>query len=327
MRSSRITMAAGAVLALALAASACGHPGSHGSAGSTQTTTVKVGVLPIMPVAPLYLGMQQGLFQEEGIHVEPKTAQGGAAIVPSVVSGEWEFGFSNVASVMLARLKGLPVKIVAKGSQSNAGASRDFGAVIVPEESRIHSAQDLRHATIAVNTLRNIGTLTIKVALEKKGADLSTIKFTEIPFSNINGALRKGRVDAAWQEEPFLTKALAQDARIVLQHYRTVDPNLTVAAYFTRKRTIKRRPEVVHSFRQAMNRSLKYAENHPKEAREVVRSYTDISKEVVGRMTLAGWGPDLNVATIKKLARLGVKQDLFERRPDVDQLLYQPKTS
>ncbi|GGQ38265.1 hypothetical protein GCM10010279_54370 [Streptomyces mutabilis] len=82
------------------AATACGSSDSKGpdDYGSSDggTTTLKVGLIPIVDVAPLYLGQEKGFFEERGLKLEFSGAQGGAAIVPGVVSGQFQFGFSNM---------------------------------------------------------------------------------------------------------------------------------------------------------------------------------------------------------------------------------------
>src|SRR5690348_16128744 len=89
---------AGATLVASLAA--CGGSGSSPSAGSSSAPDkVKVGVIPIVDVAPIYLGKSQGIFAKHGIDLTMEQAQGGAAIVPAVVSGQYQFGFSNIVSL------------------------------------------------------------------------------------------------------------------------------------------------------------------------------------------------------------------------------------
>src|SRR5690606_41642285 len=63
---------------------------------------------------------------------------------------------------------------------------------------------DLAGRTVAVNALNNIGGLLISGALRKLGVDTTAIKFMEIGFPDANAALESGRVDAAYQTEPFL---------------------------------------------------------------------------------------------------------------------------
>ena len=111
-----------ALTALPLLLTACGGgdedsaaPAPDSTGGATETQQVTVGVIPIVDVAPIYLGVEQGFFAERGLELDLVLAQGGAAIVPAVLSGEYEFGFSNVTSLLLAKGRGLPLKVVAAG--------------------------------------------------------------------------------------------------------------------------------------------------------------------------------------------------------------------
>lgn len=63
--------------------------------------------LPIEGLEPLYIAVNRGYFEEEGIRVEPQQAQGAAAIIPAVISGDMQFGFSNNVSLILATERGL----------------------------------------------------------------------------------------------------------------------------------------------------------------------------------------------------------------------------
>src|SRR4051794_35874111 len=127
----------------ALLAGACSDGSGGGSTSASGTTEVKVGVIPIVDVAPIYLGLKQGFFAAEGLEVTLETAQGGAAIVPGVVSGQYQFGFSNTTSLLLAESKGLPLKAVSSGVASTGTPGKDFGAVIVKADSPIRTAADL----------------------------------------------------------------------------------------------------------------------------------------------------------------------------------------
>ncbi|MFF9803137.1 ABC transporter substrate-binding protein, partial [Streptomyces rochei] len=85
-----------AVLITIVGAAGCGSSdsGSSGPSASSgdKTATVKVGIIPIVDVAPLYLGQKKGFFDSRGIKLEMVSAQGGAAIIPGVVSGQFQFG-------------------------------------------------------------------------------------------------------------------------------------------------------------------------------------------------------------------------------------------
>jgi hypothetical protein len=69
-------------------------------------------------VAPIYLGKQKGFFSSRGIDLNLTAAQGGAAVIPGVVSDQFQFGFSNATPLMIAASKNLPLKITNAGDSS-----------------------------------------------------------------------------------------------------------------------------------------------------------------------------------------------------------------
>src|SRR5699024_7519862 len=164
-----------------LALSACG--GSSDDAADGELTPVEVGVIPIGDVASIYVGQQEGIFEEHGIDLTLTQAQGGAAIVPGVQSGDLDFGYSNVTSLVMARSQGLPIQIVATGPQTTGSADEDFAAVMVAPDSGIESVTDLEGKTLAVNTLNNIFDSVISSGLEQEGGDPEQVEFVEMARS------------------------------------------------------------------------------------------------------------------------------------------------
>jgi NitT/TauT family transport system substrate-binding protein len=92
----RMTCARWAVAALAAVAVLAGC-GSSGGGGTTGPATLKVGVLPVTDVAPLYLGIRQGFFKQQGLTIKPQVMQGGAEVTAAIVSGSLNMGFSSVS--------------------------------------------------------------------------------------------------------------------------------------------------------------------------------------------------------------------------------------
>src|SRR4051794_5141711 len=197
------------------AGASAGGSAANGAAGSTKVT---VGVLPILDVAPLYLGVQKGIFAKHGLDVSIKPAQGGAAIVPAFLSDEMQFGFSNVVSLLTAREKGIPILSVAAGSSSTGNADQDINAVLVGKGSTLKSAKDLEGKKVAINALNNIGDVTIATAVKKAGGDPTKITFVEVPFPDMPAQLASGTVDAVWESEPFRTQIIDAGGRILFDN-------------------------------------------------------------------------------------------------------------
>ncbi|WP_344247387.1 ABC transporter substrate-binding protein [Isoptericola hypogeus] len=313
-----------AVAAAALALAACGgsseepDPAASGDGGLTPVT---VGVIPIVDVAPIYLGVEQGFFEEEGLDVTLELAQGGAAIVPAVVSGEYQFGFSNVTSLLLASQENLPLKIVAPGNISTGEVGADFGAVVTMPDTGIATAADLAGRTVAVNTLNNIGDTTIRKVVDDDGGDPSAVEFVEMGFPDMPAAVTSGQVDAAWILEPHLTMAMQDGAVPVTWNYAEVDPDLLIATYFTSDQQITEDPDTVDAFTAAMERSLAYAEENPDETRAVLDSYTEIAPEVKEAMVMPRFTPELDQAQLQLHADLGLEYGVFSEPVDVSALL------
>jgi NitT/TauT family transport system substrate-binding protein len=294
-----------------------GSPSSDGS----KTTQVTVGIIPIVDVAPLYLGQKQGFFSKRGIDLKMELAQGGAAIVPGVVSGQFQFGFSNTTSLMLAQTKGVPIKSVVNGVATNGKVGADVTGVAVKKDSSIKSAKDLVGKKVAVNTLQNIGDTTVRESVRKAGGDPTKVKFLEMPFDQTPAALDGGQVDAAWMGEPALTIAKGKGARVVASPFAETDPKLTVATYFTSTKLLEENPGLVKKFTEAMTESLTYASEHPDEARQILTTYTKIDAQVVQKLTLPSWPTEIDMASLEKLASLGEEDGIFgDKKPDLDAL-------
>jgi NitT/TauT family transport system substrate-binding protein len=304
-----------------LLAAACGTDSSGDESSASGPTKVKIGVIPIVDVAPVYVGIKQGFFTAEGLDVTLETAQGGAAIVPGVVSGQYQFGFSNTTSLLLADSKGLPLKAVSSGVASTGAQGKDFGGVVVKADSPIKTAADLAGKRVAVNTLKNINTTTINKVVRDAGGDPSTIEYVELAFPDIVPAIAKGDVDAGQLVEPFLTIATGQGDRQVVSNYAGTDPDLTVAMYFTSESFAAQNPKAVSGFTAAMVESMAYATAHPDDARAALNEYTKIDPAVQKSLILPRWPAAVDRDSVQLLADLAKQDGLLTEQPDLDKLL------
>jgi len=323
-------LALGALAVCALALSACGGSDDDGGAstkGDGELTTVKVGIIPVSNLTYLLIGDEQGFFREEGMKIETSMSDGGAAVVPKVVSGEEDIGYSNIPSLMLAVDKGLPLQVIADpgGGEAKEGADEDdiIAKVVVTRDSPIRDAKDLEGKTIAVNTLNNVADVTTKAALAKRGADPAKVRFLEVPFPDMLPALEAGRVDAAFLVTPFLQQAMGQGARAILRPYYEVKPGFANTAYFTTRAWAEEHPELVAGFQRAVNRSVAYAAEHPEAVRETLPELTRMPEEVVRRIPLGGIDAAFDRETFETLNELMVEYGGMEKPVDIDAFVHE----
>ncbi|MEU9435182.1 ABC transporter substrate-binding protein [Streptomyces sp. NPDC048252] len=315
-------LAAGTFL---LATAACGSSDdsgtSTGSSSSGGTTTVKLGLIPIVDVAPVYLGVKQGFYEKHGLKLSITTAQGGAAIVPGVVSGQFQFGFSNMTSLMVAQSNNVPVQAVSNGIASTGVQGKDFGAITVRKDSPLKSAKDLEGKKVAINTLKNINETAVRESVRKAGGDPDRVKFVELAFDQMPAALDSGQIDAAMVVEPALATVKSQGGVEIASPLVDVAPNLTVAMYFTSTQYAQKNPDVVKKFQEATAESLAYADAHPDEVRRIVTTYTKIPTSVLAQVTLPKWPAEADRSSIEALEKLGEQDKLFKSTPDLEKLL------
>jgi NitT/TauT family transport system substrate-binding protein len=308
-----------AVVALLLALSGCGSSPSSSTAG--QPDDVKVGLISIVDVAPIYLGKQKGFFAERDINLTLQPAEAGTETIPAVLSGDLEFGYSNIVTLLLAAEKGLPVKMVINGNNSTGVDGKDFGSLMVPGNSTVKSVADLAGKKVAVNVFQNIVELSIRASAVKAGIDPNSIEYVKLAFPEMPAALAAGRVDAAFVVEPFQQVVLSQGGRPIASSLVDAAPDLSVAMYFTSKQLLADNPDLARRFTDAMKESLAYADKHPDEVREILPTYTKIPAEVIPKLVLPKWPAEVNKASVKTVASLAQKEKILTSQPDIDALL------
>ncbi len=309
------------LLATSLLATACGGSDSGAPAKPGQPDKVTVGVIPILDVAPIYVGQSKGFFKKHNIDLTLKQAEGGAAIVPAVMSKQYQFGFSNIISLLLAKSQGLPVKVVSNGTNSTGEDGKDFAGLYVKSDSPIKSAKDLEGKTVAANNLQNIVDTSVRASVRKAGGDPKKVKFTALPFPDQPAALQNGQVDAVFVVEPFQQAVLANGAKLIASSYVDAAPNLCVALYFTSEQMQAENPDLVKRFTDAMQESLSYADSHPDDVRQIITTYTKIDQTTVAKLTLPKYPADINRDSIQEMADLAKEDGLLTDSVDLNALL------
>jgi NitT/TauT family transport system substrate-binding protein len=310
------------LLAAALAGAGCGgNDDSSGGGGDGGPTTITVGTLPIANAAPMYLGMEKGFFEAENLEIKPQVGEGGAALMPMLLSGDAQFAFVGVIPAITAVAKGLPVKIVTSSDDAAKTEDKDWQTLVVPQGSSIRGVADLPGKTVAVNALRGVAEVVIDRSLEKQGVDYHAVKLLEVPFPDMPAALEEKRVDAALLTEPFLSFELGVGGTQIDAPSVETRPGFPNGVYVASEQYIGENADVVDRFTRAMNKSLDYAQAHPDEVRRIIPTYTQTPKEAVAHLRLPVFDSKLDQAGIELEAELTAKYGIIEDAPAYDELV------
>lgn len=318
--SRRNLLLTGAAALVAGTAAACGQGEPSGN-GTTQGTTsptaasagngglrpVSVAAIPIVDVAPLHLAKEQGFFEEAGLDVAIEATSGGAISFPGVSSGQFDFAFGNVVSMMVARSQGIGLKFFCSGSTTTGEPGNDNVALIAAPDSGFESILDLEGKTLSSNQLANIGDTACRQVMDKAGGDGGSLEFIEMAFPDVQAALENGQLDAGVVVEPFVTPALQAGMVAVSWPYAEANPELDTGGYFASEETIENDPELVRSFRDALVKGLEYAQANPDEVRRITGTYATIDPEVLAEIKLPRFRAEFDLAAQEELAETARK--------------------
>jgi NitT/TauT family transport system substrate-binding protein len=293
--------------------------GSSSNSSGSGPATVKVQDTAGVPSAFLEYGVQKGYFKQQKLNVKVKPSQGGATVVPAVLSGSVDIGGSNLVSVMLAKSKNIPVKVIAPGTFVQR--KHDFSAIIVKGNSPIHSPKDLEGKTLAINTLKNVAELTAKASLAKQGVDVSKVKLTEVDFPDMIGAVNKGRVDAAFPIEPFVSLSQKAGDRIIERPYLGTRPGLQIGCYFTSQKYLSQNGDVVKRFQKGVAATAASIAKDPKAFRNFLPKGSSIPPAAAQKVVLPDWKAKSDPASVALTAQLMQQYGLVKTKPDTKDVL------
>jgi NitT/TauT family transport system substrate-binding protein len=303
-----------AFLAMAVLIAACGGDDDDGAEGTTETTEstggneeltpITVGILPIAALAPLWYGIEQGYFEDEGLDVTTEIGSSGAQLAPAVLNGDYQFAVGEYLSIMQARENDVGIQVVANLTDSG-----------------IESAEDLAGKTIAVNGLGGIEEIAVRAILDDLGADSSGVEFTEVGFPDMNAAVEAGEVDVAAQLEPFITFGEQDGLVNLLDPFYESIPGMPLGLFFGSEEWLAENPELAEAFVRALDRSIE-ASADTEAMKETIVANTETDAELVEEIALDHWVAGIDRDKLQTIGELAVTYEILEEEPNLDELIW-----
>lgn len=298
------------------------NPGLAAAPTESGADVLVVGYIPIADCLQLYVAEAMGYFREEGITVRQQAMKGGTAIAPAVESGELQVGWSNVISIIIAHAKGFDFTILTTGAFEADGGHRTH-SLLVPADSPVQKITELADKRIAINTLGNVNELSITALTDSLGMDPKKVRLVEVPFPDMEAALKNHSVDAALVTEPFVTLSLMHGTA------RTLDPavhkvfgeRFMIGSWFAKKSWIEKHPDQAARFARAVKRASEYISTHPKEVTKHLLDATKLSEELAAKITLPGFYPDCDIRDLQRVIDLTAKYQFIPKSFDAAEIL------
>lgn len=273
---------AAAVTALAVL-TACGGGGTTpegdgGDGGAPEKPSLTIAINPSTQFAPLYYGIEEGIFEEHGLELEVVPQTDIAAIVSGLASGTYDFGFATIVHVVTANANGIPIRAVST-IEGQIQADDDGTVTIASAASGITEFADLEGRRVATVGLSSHNTLTMWELADRAGVDTSTIELVQLPFGQMAAALDSGDVDAAIMQWPFALEALDAGGVELGYNNRELFVDTATTLFNTSQSFIDQNPNTVRAFADAMAESILGATADEATAKEALITGLGITAE------------------------------------------------
>lgn len=282
-----------------------------------ELRSVTMGILPIVPSVALQVGIDQGIFEEHGFDVTLESGQGGAALLPAVMSQQMEFAISNPLSLMLAVGEGLDVRMVT-GYSHAIKSGDDINSIWALADSGIERPSDLEGKAVAVNTLKTMGEVSINTLVENDGGDPSKINYVELGFPDMPAALEQGNIDVAWVPEPFQTILKDTGAELISYSTQETMPGVATMSVVTSGALADAEPEFVAEFVAAVDEATAFAQENPDVVRETLTTFLEMDKALADKVLLEDFGAEMDREAMQTLADRALEYGVLSNPVDMD---------
>jgi NitT/TauT family transport system substrate-binding protein len=172
-----------------------------------QATVIRIAAVPTDGASAPYYAKEMGFFARAGLDAEISTMPAASAIAAAVTGGAVDIGFSPLDVLAGIHVKNVPLVVITPASEYVSPDMQRSIGIVVPQSSTAQQAKDLNGKILASNGLHSFGEEAGKAWIDRNGGDSSTLKYVEMPFPAMAGAIEAGRVDAVVVVEPFLAGA------------------------------------------------------------------------------------------------------------------------
>jgi NitT/TauT family transport system substrate-binding protein len=251
-------------------------------AGKVEKPNITFGVFPITNYGVVYLSIQQGFFQAEGLNVTPRVM--GANPVAGIVGGDFDTGGVTWTAFLLATNRGIPLLPLSEADRGAKGQA----LFMVKNDSPIKTMDDLIGKKIAVVTVGGACDLILNDVLNKKGLDYKSIGYTVMGVPDMAPTVLRGGVDAACIPEPLLSVVQAQgELRSVFDLFSGQYDGFPLVGFPVTQKFAESNPNTVAALQRALAKGLKFAHDNQDKLRDIFPTFTTLKPELARKIVLS----------------------------------------
>jgi NitT/TauT family transport system substrate-binding protein len=271
-----------------------------------------MGTSPNDPLGEPFYGADAGTWQASGINPDITYFANGANIVTAMLAGNIDVGIANPLSVAVAIARNIPLQGLAPGNLISKRTI--YPNLVIAKDSPIKGAKDLAGATIGVSEIGSFNYYSVLSWLDGHGVSSKNVKYVELPFSEVGIALQRGRIQAAFLQEPFTSQFIAAGLiRFLDSTYLAIGPELSVAVWCTTRAWVKNNPDTAKKLVTGIYATARYCNAHQTETGTTLIRVAKLDPTIIGSVRRAIFATQPDKKYIDPILQMGRKYGALPR--------------
>lgn len=219
--------------------------------------------------APMYVALEEGYFEEEGINLELVTGFGADKVMTAVLSGEADIGFMGSEASIYAYNEGANDYVINFAQLTQ----RAGNFLVAREEMPDFKWNDLRGKTVLGGRKGGMPQMVFEYILKQHGLDPQkdvTIN-QNIDFGSTAAAFAEGQADYTVEFEPGATTLETSQKGYVVASLGEDSGYVPYTAFSAKKSYIEKNKETIQGFTNALQKGMDFVQTHtPEEIAKVI---------------------------------------------------------
>ena len=226
--------------------------------------------------APMYVAIEKGFFEEEGIEIELILTPGADRVAAAVLSNDVEIGFAGPESTIYVYNGGEQDYLV-----TFAGLTKRDGQFIVSRrEIQNFELKDMIGKVVLAGRVGGMPLLNFQHALKNAGIEERDLTInTSVEFAALAGAFIGNNGDFVNLFEPLATKLEKEGIGFIVGSIGQLAGEVPYTCFYARKSFIENNKDLLISFTNAIARGLNFVEENDAEtiANAILSQFPDTS--------------------------------------------------
>jgi len=234
--------------------------GFSGCGGTNALTVVRVSeVTHSVFYAPMYIALNNGYFEDEGLDVQISNASGSNNVMTAVISGQAEIGLAGPETVVYNAVQGNTDKPTVFGQLTACDGSFLIGRTADPD----FELGDLAGKTIVAGRRGGMPAMTLQYALHSAGLEAGT-DYTlnlDVDFGLVAGAFEGGTGDYCTMFEPTASAYVSAGKGSIVASIGELGGSVPYTAFIANQKYLTNNSLNAERFLRAIYRGYNYLIN------------------------------------------------------------------